>query len=123
MRGFSGNEAIIAQGVRVEGDFHSQGDVVIDGEVAGTIETQSLLRVGESAKIHADVRASNAVIAGEITGNVYVEEMLELLETSVVKGDIVTGQISVASGAKMNGHVSMDPKDLRSVSQKESAGE
>lgn len=101
-------ETIIAQGVRVEGEFHSQGDVVIDGEVAGSVETQSALTVGETAKIHADVKARNAVVAGEVVGNIFVSEMLELLATSHVKGDVVTNRISVAAGARINGKVSME---------------
>jgi len=104
----SSSETIIAQGVRVEGDFQSQGDVIIDGEVVGSVVTQSSLRVGESAKIHADVRAASAVIAGEVVGNVLAEEMLELLSTSHVQGDIVTGRISVAAGARINGRISME---------------
>lgn len=108
MSSSASNETIIAQGVRVEGDFHSQGDVAIDGEVAGSVETQSALRVGETAKIHADVKAASAVIAGEVVGNVFVSEMLELLASSHVKGDIVTGKISVAAGARLNGRVSME---------------
>lgn len=102
------SETIIAQGVRVEGDFHSQGDVVIDGEVAGSVETQSALSIGETAKIHADVKAKSAVVAGEVVGNIFAVDMLELLATSHVKGDIVTGRISVAAGARINGKVSMD---------------
>lgn len=101
-------ETIIAQGVRVEGEFHSQGDVIIDGEVAGSVETQSALTVGETAKIHADVKAKSAIVAGEVVGNIFAGEMLELLATSHVKGDIVTGRISVAAGARVNGRVSME---------------
>ena len=108
MSNTSNNQTIIAQGVRVEGDFRSQGDVVIDGEVAGSVETQSSLRVGETAKIHADVKAANAVIAGEVQGNIFIQDTLELLSTSDVKGDIVTTVISVAAGAQLNGHLSMD---------------
>ncbi len=101
-------ETIIAQGVRVEGDFRSQGDVIIEGEVAGSVETQSALTVGETAKIHADVKAKSAVVAGEVVGNIFVQEMLELLATSHVKGDVVTARISVAAGARINGKVSME---------------
>ncbi|MDG1949814.1 MAG: polymer-forming cytoskeletal protein [bacterium] len=100
-------ETIIAQGVRVEGDFHSQGDVVIDGEVAGSVETSSGLRVGDTARIHADVKAADAVVAGEVQGNMFVTGMLELLATSKVVGDITTSSISVAAGAELNGRVSM----------------
>ncbi|MBI4437540.1 polymer-forming cytoskeletal protein [Candidatus Uhrbacteria bacterium] len=104
----SSQETIIAQGVKVEGDFRSDGDVVIDGEVSGTVETAKFLRIGETARIKADVKAASAVIAGEVQGNVQVAEMLELLSTSRVKGDVATGRISVAAGAQVNGRLTMD---------------
>ena len=102
------NDTVIAQGVKVEGDFTSQGNVVIDGEVTGSLQTAAALRVGDSAKIHADVTAQSAVVAGEIQGNIIVAEKLELLEASVVHGDIEAKVLSVAAGAKVNGKVSMN---------------
>lgn len=103
----SGNETIIAQGVRVEGDFHSSGDVVIDGEVSGTIETAQSLTVGASARIHANVVAKSASVAGEIKGNLIAEDRLELLASCVVDGDIETADLSIASGARVNGKIVM----------------
>lgn len=101
------NETIIAQGVKVEGDFHSQGDVMIDGEVTGSVETAQALTIGERARIHADVTAKTAVVAGEVKGNLHAVERLELLSTSVVEGDIETANLSIASGAIVNGKITM----------------
>lgn len=101
------NETIIAQGVKVEGDFQSQGDVVIDGEVTGSVQTAQALTIGEQAKIHADVTAKTAVVAGEVKGNLSAAERLELLATSVVEGDIATANLSIASGAVVNGKITM----------------
>ena len=116
----SGEETIIAHGVRVEGDFASQGNVVIEGDVQGTITTAGDLRVGEEAKITADVIAANAVVAGEIRGNVQISGKLELLATSKVIGDIVTDVLTIAAGAQMNGKVTMDG---RPITTKEDEGE
>ncbi len=91
----------------MEGDFVSQGDVIIDGEVSGSVQTASSLRVGETAKIRADVTAHSAVIAGEVEGNLHVAERLELLETSRIRGDVEAQVLSVAPGATINGRVSM----------------
>ena len=101
------NETIIAQGVRVEGDFHSEGDVVIDGEVTGSVETAQALTIGQRARIHANVTAKTAVVSGEIKGNLCATDRLELLATSVVEGDIQTMNLSVASGAQINGKITM----------------
>lgn len=103
----AGNQTIIAQGVRVEGDFHSDGDVIIDGEVSGSLKTKKALQIGESARIEANVVAASAIVAGEIQGNIHTDDRLELLATSVVNGDIDTGLISVAPGARINGRVTM----------------
>lgn len=104
----SSNETIIAQGVRVEGDFTSEGDVVIEGEVIGSVKTAQHLRVGQAAKIQADVSAADAVVAGEVRGNVTVSGKLELLETSQVMGDMQASVLSVAPGAKVNGRINMN---------------
>lgn len=104
----AGGQTIIAQGVKVEGDFTSQGDVVIDGEFSGTLSTSASLKIGEAAKIRADVTAQSATVAGEVQGNVRVSDRLDLLEGSRVSGDVQAQVLSVAAGAKVNGHVSMD---------------
>jgi cytoskeletal protein CcmA (bactofilin family) len=108
------NETVIAQGVRVEGDFHSQGNVIIDGEVTGSVETNGALNIGETARIHADIKAVSATVAGEIKGNIHTAEMLELLATSKVAGNISTNRISVAAGAQINGEISMGESQVAS---------
>lgn len=105
--GQSAQQTIIAQGVRVEGDFNSEGSVIIEGEVAGAVKTAEHLQVGESAKIHASVGAADAVVAGEIKGNITVQGRLELTESSRVRGDVRAQVLSVAPGAEINGKVSM----------------
>ncbi len=118
------NETVIAQGVKVEGDFHSQGDVVIEGEVTGSIETAQALTIGQAARIHANVSAKSAVIAGEVKGNIHATDNLELLATSIVEGDIETANLSIASGAKVNGSVTMGERaDEKRKMKKEYAQE
>lgn len=103
-------ETIIAHGVRVEGEFVSQGNVVIEGEVQGTLHAGGDLRVGEEAKITADVSAANAFIAGELHGNLRVAGRLELTSTSKIMGDVTTEVLLVAAGAKINGTIAMTGK-------------
>jgi len=100
-------ETVIAASVKLEGDFQSQGNVLIEGVVEGSLKTERDLRVGENAHITADVTAANAVIAGEVRGNVYVSERLELESTARVHGDVRTKVLVVASGASINGRLAM----------------
>jgi len=100
-------ETVIAASVKLEGDFHSQGNVLIEGVVEGSLHTDRDLRVGERAKISANVSAANATIAGEIHGNLVVSERLELESTAHVFGDVRTKVLVIAAGAVVNGNLAM----------------
>ncbi len=109
---------IIAKGVRLEGEFMSQGDVQIEGEVLGTVETSAMLSVGSSAKVKAGVKANDAVIAGEVDGNVQVKGKLELKSTAKIIGEIKCSTIVVESGAKMQGNVICGQETEKQQAQK-----
>lgn len=113
MSGGAGS-TVIARGVRVEGDFKSQGDVVIEGEVNGQIETSAVLTVGPDAKLKAEVVAEEATIAGQIDGSVTVKKRLELRSTAKIAGDITCETIMVEAGAALNGRVSVGAKRAES---------
>ncbi|MBU0614219.1 polymer-forming cytoskeletal protein [Patescibacteria group bacterium] len=100
-------ETIIARGVRVEGDFVCDGDIVIEGEVKGSIKADGDLRVGEDAKIVASVTARNAFVSGSIEGLVNIGDRLEMSGSAVIVGDVATSVFSVAAGAKLNGTIKM----------------
>ncbi len=100
-------ETVIAASVKVEGDFNSQGNILIEGTVEGRLSTTKDLRVGERARITADVSASNAVIAGELNGNLHVFEKLELEPTARITGDVRTKTLIVNAGAVINGRLLM----------------
>ncbi|PIR66799.1 MAG: cell shape determination protein CcmA [Parcubacteria group bacterium CG10_big_fil_rev_8_21_14_0_10_36_14] len=103
-------DTIIAQGVKVEGDFNSKGNVVIEGVVLGSVKTNNNLQVGEKAKITASVSAHDAYVAGIIEGNVKIKEKLELSPTSRIYGDIEAKTLVITAGALFNGKCSMfDP--------------
>lgn len=97
---------LIARGVRVEGEFVSQGDVVIEGEVSGTLSCSGTLTVGVEAKIKADVKANDVVIAGIVDGNITAARKLELKSGGKITGDVTCEVIMVEGGASLNGKVS-----------------
>lgn len=109
MPGFArdGQETIIGPTVKVEGDFASEGNVLVLGVVSGSLKTKGNLRVEKGARIKADVEAANAAVFGEIKGNVTVQERLELGASAAVEGDIVTKVLSIEPGAIVNGHCSV----------------
>jgi len=101
---------VIAQGVKLEGDFTSQGDVVIEGEVHGKVTASGKLTVGSEAVIHADVAAADATISGLIQGNVAVKGQVVLHATARVTGDLTAERAVVESGATLDGRVQIGAK-------------
>ncbi len=100
-------ETVVGPSVHVEGDFSSEGNILVKGSVAGNVKTSKLLTVQEGARISANVRAGDASIAGEIHGNVTVENKVELSATARVTGDIVCKVLAVEAGALVHGKIMM----------------
>ncbi len=105
--GATSQETIIARGVRVEGEFTSPGNVLIEGEVQGHVTTKGVLTIGTEAKLKADVSANEAIISGLIEGNLTVTKRLELKASAKVMGDITCETASIEAGAVLNGKVSI----------------
>lgn len=116
-------ETIIGPSVKIEGDFQTNGNVMIAGIISGTFTTSHSLRVEEQARIIANVKAGEAIIAGEIKGNIEVENHLEILSSAKIDGDIKTGSISIQQGARINGNCSMTGSEAATEKLKPSSAE
>ncbi|MFC1618234.1 polymer-forming cytoskeletal protein [Patescibacteria group bacterium] len=108
-------ETIVGQSVKLEGDFSSDENVRIDGDVSGTLKTSKDLMVGEGASVEADIFAENATIAGKVSGNIDVKNKLELQETARITGDVKTAVLSVAAGAIFSGQCNMTDESKEAV--------
>jgi len=100
-------ETVVGPSVNVEGDFASEGNIIVKGTVAGSVTTSRHLSVEQGAKIMANVRAGSARIAGEVKGNMKVRESLELTGTARILGDIEVKTLIVEAGALIAGKLSM----------------
>jgi len=98
--------AWIGKGVRIEGKVISAEDLVIDGQVDGSIEVSDHnLSIGASGAIRADLFARRIVISGSVTGSVKALERVDLQATGSVTGDITAPRFVMADGAAIAGRV------------------
>jgi len=100
-------ETVIGPAIKVKGNFHGKGNIIIEGSLDGSIKTDSSLLIGEKATVKADIKAKEAVINGSVDGNINIDKALSLGKTASVKGDVICAQISISQGAKINGTFSM----------------
>lgn len=99
-------ETIIGASVKVEGNFACEGNMIIDGQVKGNVQTNGFLQIGRSAVVTADVKAANARIGGEVRGGIKIDGYLEINESAKIYGDIEAATLSIARGAYISGHCS-----------------
>jgi cytoskeletal protein CcmA (bactofilin family) len=100
-------ETIIGPSIKVMGNFHGQGNIIIEGIVEGSVKTNNFLLVREKAKITASVEAMDAKIGGEIIGNIKIKGYLEITKSAKIFGDIEATQISIEKNAIFNGKCTM----------------
>ena len=100
-------ETVIGPSVKVEGDFVTEGNIIVEGTVCGSIKTSKNLKIGPQAKVFANLSAANALIAGEVQGNINVSGKMELAASAKVFGDIKVSSLNMATGAILNGRCQM----------------
>jgi cytoskeletal protein CcmA (bactofilin family) len=104
-------ETIVGTSVKLKGNLRSDGDITIDGNVAGDIKTKSGVYVGPNANIIANIKAKDIEISGVVQGNIEASDKLEITETGKVFGDIMASVLVVAPGALFSGKCAMtEPK-------------
>ena len=98
--------AVIGIGVTIKGQIFSREDLIIDGEVEGSVELQEhRLTIGEKGKIRADVSAHEVVVLGSIDGNVEAKEKIDIRKQASITGDIRAARIETEDGAYLKGSV------------------
>ncbi|MCD6097010.1 polymer-forming cytoskeletal protein [bacterium] len=116
-------ETIIGSGVKLEGTFVASGNVIVRGEVQGSLETKGDLRVEQGALVVAEVKAGNAYIAGVVKGNISVNEKLSLDKQAKIEGDIRCKSLLVEEGAEINGRCTMSDSKKEEVFEEEEGEE
>jgi len=102
---------LIAKGTQLTGDLASDGDLRVDGEIIGNLETKGRLVIGASGRIEGDISCKSSEIAGTHKGKLFVAELLSLKASSNVTGDIVTGRLSIEPGAYFAGTCTMSDEN------------
>jgi cytoskeletal protein CcmA (bactofilin family) len=100
-------ETIIGAGTSIEGNLTASGTIRVDGRVNGEIHTEGDVIIGETGQVTGIVKGRNITIAGRLDGNADAEGVLHLVASSSINGDIVVGSLKVEEGAKYKGNCQM----------------
>jgi cytoskeletal protein CcmA (bactofilin family) len=115
-------DTIIGQGVKLQGNLTNQGAIQINGSVEGEIRSESMILIGQSAKVKGPLIAKIVEIMGEIEGTVTAEEKIEIQPKGRLLGDATTNNLIIKQGAIFIGRSEM-PKNSAQNSKTESPKE
>jgi cytoskeletal protein CcmA (bactofilin family) len=92
--------SIISADLKIIGNMQSNGDIQIDGQVDGDVQSKSLT-VGESAQVNGTIACERVrSVSGEIKADSVV-----LARSAKVDGDIVHKTLEIEAGASLQGGV------------------
>lgn len=116
--------AVIGASMTIIGDIKAKEELVVDGEVEGMLESQSLLTVGPSGKVRGNIKAYEVAIFGSVRGNVEVTAKIAIREQGSLIGDIRGAGIRIDDGAYFKGSVDIIRPDAKvTVAPKAAAAE
>jgi cytoskeletal protein CcmA (bactofilin family) len=95
--------ALFSRGVSIKGSVKFLNELLIDGEVEGTIDSTGTLTVGEHAHIRGEIRTKSVKVLGTVEGNVFVTERCELRASCTLRGDIEAPRLVVNENATFLG--------------------
>jgi cytoskeletal protein CcmA (bactofilin family) len=81
------------------GELTFRGSFRIDGRFKGTVNSDSMLVIGEQGKVEADIKIGYLVISGELKGTVRATDRVEVQAHGRVTGTIIAPTLVVQEGA------------------------
>ena len=81
-----------------------KGNLRIDGDIDGDIDTDGAVIISERAKIRGNLTAKSAIVGGIILGDISVAEGVKLLSSSAVIGNIIAKKVQMEEDVIFQGH-------------------
>jgi cytoskeletal protein CcmA (bactofilin family) len=102
-----GNMSFIGAEVVITGNVNAAGDIHLDGTIEGDL-TCTTLTQGASGNVRGNIVAEKATLAGSVDGTIAARDLV-LERTAKILGDLSYENVSIETGARVDGRVSHRP--------------
>jgi cytoskeletal protein CcmA (bactofilin family) len=106
-RPIASTTSVIGEKVSLNGTLNVEGNIVINGQVEGSVTCTGQLTVGKTGKVRADLEVGSIVIGGWVEGKVHARERVELQTESHLKGDVHAKSFVIQDGCFFQGNCIM----------------
>ncbi len=112
IQNFKDAETVIGSTIKIKGNFHGKGDIVVEGLIEGSLKTDANIYISEKANVSANVTAGDLIINGRVEGDIKALNFVKLGASAQIVGNISCQEISIEKGARVNGQISCSSSDL-----------
>lgn len=104
----------LSSGVSIKGTVKFRSELVIDGQVEGTIDSVGRLTVGRNGHVRGDIRTRSVTVHGTVDGNLSAGEKCELRSGCTLRGDIESSRLVVDDDVTFIGSAAIATQDYLS---------
>ncbi len=109
---------MIAATAKLRGDLVATGDVVIEGQLEGSVIAEGArITIGREARVRADVSGQHVVVMGTVEGTLRATERVEIRANASVVGDAFTRRFSIEDEARFRGRVTPPAAEASPVAE------
>jgi len=94
------SHSIISADLKITGDLHSDGGIIIEGQVKGDIVGDTV-KIVSGATVLGDVRARDLILDGDVTGTVRTGTV-KIGPQAVFEGELQCDHFEIAKGAQVD---------------------
>ena len=104
----SDRASILGPTLRFKGELSAAEDLVIHGQVEGSIGPAPKVTIGPEAHVKAGVTADVIVVEGRVEGDLRAQVSIAVRPKANVRGNLEAPVVNIAEGAKFNGSIKME---------------
>lgn len=112
---------IAGESAKIDGRLNIGESIQIECEVAGEINVEGKLVIGEKGVVRADVHTAEAVVRGRYEGSMVATGNVEIASTGRVSGNIQTDSLIISKGGFFDGNVTKIQRGPELVSERHTA--
>lgn len=100
--------SVLGPSLKFKGDLVADEDLVVQGQIEGSILHTRSLTIGAQGRMQGDIKARRITVEGTVDGDLYALDSVVLRAGAIVRGNVFANKVSVAEGAKFSGRIDMD---------------
>ena len=104
----SDRASILGPTLRFKGELSAGEDLVIHGQIEGSVGPAPKVTIGPEAHVKAGVNADVIIVEGRVEGDLKAQVSITVRPRANVRGNLEAPVINIAEGATFNGGIRME---------------